>query len=154
MPFDILFRWSSPLFCYFDKYKCVWWQGLLKHFSTFFSFFVIYIDKRKKIVWVEMKIISISKLRGVACALLSAEYCWLNLFSEKLASTPIKNHHTYSILLSYQSNSHFKLYPELFSNWKYSYNKYLFWLIFLNVCVGCFSVHRFVHWYLKCELSW
>ena len=42
--------------------------GFTKHFFTFFSFFVIYIDKRKKIAWVEMKIISISKLRGVACA--------------------------------------------------------------------------------------
>ena len=40
------------------------------------------------------------------------------LIFRKLASTAIKNNHTYCIL--YQSNSYFKLYPELFSNWKYS----------------------------------
>ena len=47
-------------------------------------------------------------------------------FLKNLPQQPLKKPHTYSIL--YQSNSYFKLYPELFSYWKYSYNKYLFLL--------------------------
>ena len=79
---------------------------------------------------------------------LSAEYCRLILFSEKLASTAIKNHHTYSIV--YQSNSYFNLYQELFSNWQNSYNKYLFWF-FESMCWMLLDAPICLI-YLKCEL--
>ena len=46
-------------------------------------------------------------------------------FQKNWPLQPLNKHNTYSIW--YQSNSYFKLYPELFSNWKYSYNRYLFW---------------------------
>ena len=46
-------------------------------------------------------------------------------FQKNWPLQPLNKHNTYSIW--YQYNSHFKLYPELFSNWKYSYNRYLFW---------------------------
>lgn len=50
----------------------------------------------------------------------------------KIGLTAIKNTIPMCILHVYQSNSYFKLYPELFSNGKYSYNNYLF-LFFVSI---------------------
>ena len=113
-------RWK-PFFQTHHTYMC---DTSLEAFQALFK-----TGFRLKIFPLEV-VFFFSILKCACMRYLAAEYCWLIFW--KIGLTAIKNTIPMCILHVYQSNSYFKLYPELFSNGKYSYNNYLF-LFFVSI---------------------